>query len=371
MTLIAERQRYTCLGDDADARVEADLDRIRADLRERWPDLVATVLVGGFGRGEGGVLVADDGTCRPINDYDLVVVTRRKIAPEAIHEARQQLAARLGIDWVDIVQYVDRALPRLRPTLFNYDFAKASTVIDGDSSVMDLLPDFAASDIRLEEAEVLLFTRLWCFLGHYRLAYERKKPTGLDAFRLYQQLTKAILAYQDAMLIVRGRYTPQYADRPAVFKEQFPGRRDVFRLIDKATEAKLRPKLSRGPMAMGLYPAVRDLFLGAFYEVGSLIYQAEINACVDYADRYMQCARSRCRRWRGAINRNRYWVRTQHVNVAQLLLLGTHSSAVAEATDYSALRRVRHALGVFQSPSELPDDWDGLREAAAELRMDV
>ncbi|MHC4579941.1 MAG: hypothetical protein ACYS14_00690, partial [Planctomycetota bacterium] len=54
-------------------RIQEDLDRIVEEITQ-LEGIVALILMGGFGRGEGSV-VTIRGRTRPLNDYDLMIVT--------------------------------------------------------------------------------------------------------------------------------------------------------------------------------------------------------------------------------------------------------------------------------------------------------
>jgi hypothetical protein len=66
---------FTALDDAGlDGRIRSDLDQIAAAVRDHLgPSYRALVLGGGYGRGEGGSVVAGD-RLEPYNDYDLFVV---------------------------------------------------------------------------------------------------------------------------------------------------------------------------------------------------------------------------------------------------------------------------------------------------------
>ena len=56
-----------------DAGIQSDLEKITAILHQNFHDEIQDlILVGGFGRGEGSVLI-ENGVHKPVNDYDIVL----------------------------------------------------------------------------------------------------------------------------------------------------------------------------------------------------------------------------------------------------------------------------------------------------------
>lgn len=71
--------KYTVYKDEkVDVKVEADLNHIVTKVISSWNSIQSIILVGGFGRGEGSVLV-QNGVIKPLNDYDLVIVSKKKL----------------------------------------------------------------------------------------------------------------------------------------------------------------------------------------------------------------------------------------------------------------------------------------------------
>ena len=58
-------------------RIISDLNIIKNELLKYIPEIKALILAGGFGRGEGSVLL-QDGLVQPINDYDIYIILPEK-----------------------------------------------------------------------------------------------------------------------------------------------------------------------------------------------------------------------------------------------------------------------------------------------------
>ncbi|SVB90683.1 uncharacterized protein METZ01_LOCUS243537, partial [marine metagenome] len=56
-------------------RISSDLDLITQIILNEFTNIESIVLAGGFGRGEGSVLIVDN-DIQPINDYDIYIITK-------------------------------------------------------------------------------------------------------------------------------------------------------------------------------------------------------------------------------------------------------------------------------------------------------
>src|SRR5262249_10821142 len=74
--------QYTVDGDRAaEHQFAGDRGRLAKDASHIWgTELCALVLVGGYARGEGGVVIRE-GKAHPYNDYDLIAVVHRRRPP--------------------------------------------------------------------------------------------------------------------------------------------------------------------------------------------------------------------------------------------------------------------------------------------------
>ena len=234
---------FTIYNDDKiNARIQEDLRKIKTAILREFPEIEALILVGGFGRGEGGVVIVD-GIVKPINDYDIVVVSEEKIRPQKINEIRKKLAEEIGIWWVDISIFNRRKLQKLKKSIYLYDLKYGSVVFWGDPDILNLIPDMDASKILLIEGEYLFVTRLWAFLGPFSIEFTKRKLTKDESFFLANQMSKAILACVDVLLLSKGKYHVSYTERNKIVKSMFPEMSEYFAVFDWALETKLRPVL--------------------------------------------------------------------------------------------------------------------------------
>ncbi len=80
-----------------DETLNEHLGLIVDDCKEALPELTAIVLYGSHSHGEGSWIQETDGSWRPYNDYDILIVTERIFAHETLSELKKSLAKKIGI----------------------------------------------------------------------------------------------------------------------------------------------------------------------------------------------------------------------------------------------------------------------------------
>jgi len=171
----------------------------------------AMVLLGGYGRGEGTPLIGKDGTERPFNDYDLIVVTDRigPLIKGALKHLEKRLTAELGLP-VDLYPYLKKDLPRCEFSLLNYEMKYGHMVIRGDENILSRMPDYPHDQIPLSEGTRLLMNRGKLLLDIKRRLMDRTPLTREEHRRFLKFLFKANLAFGDCALLMRGEYDISY-----------------------------------------------------------------------------------------------------------------------------------------------------------------
>jgi hypothetical protein len=210
-------KRYTLDGDAAvEARIEADQRRIAAAVNEAVPakHFVALVLMGGYGRGEGGYVQTDAGPA-PYNDYDYFVIVHG-----LGRKARDSLARRLGGDAhrlerevgveVDFALLPLRRLPRADCSLMNAEMRWGHRVVAGDGHVLDAMPAMPFHQVPPGEITRLLLNRGSLLLMNRRRLRKAGPLGAVEREVFFKYLFKAVLACGDAWLAGAGRYHPSY-----------------------------------------------------------------------------------------------------------------------------------------------------------------
>jgi len=205
----------------ADRLIAAHMARIRDAILECGAGNIACIaLTGGFGRGEGGVTSAADETYRPVNDYDLLIVTRRDgLVPRlalrrCIKRREPALSAELGIR-VDIAVKTPRMLRGWPATVEAHEVAAAYQLLWGDAAALDEIRWRSPASLPASEASRYLFNRGAALLWARRLL---AAPAPLDEERwqfVVIATEKAQLAWGDALLLLAGRYVARYGERHA------------------------------------------------------------------------------------------------------------------------------------------------------------
>jgi len=196
------------------ARMESWLSGMSGAVRQAMgANLVALVLGGGYGRGEGGVLRAGAEE-RPYNDLDFVLIVRRKGSlpwPE-LNAIKHQYEKLIGID-------VDYSRPltvddvrNWPPTLMWSDLLHGHRVLDGPSDILTAnAPAMPSERLAPIEATRLLLNRGAGLLWAQRILRGCEPAPDPDFIR--RNYYKCALALGDAMLISHGRFATPYTAR--------------------------------------------------------------------------------------------------------------------------------------------------------------
>lgn len=244
--------RYTLDGDAAvEARIERDQQRIAAAVARVVPEGVfrALVLMGGYGRGEGGYrLVA--GRPEPYNDYDYFVVARGLGRPEmaalapSLAATAHGLRAEVGVE-VDFALLREEALPQAEFSLMNAEMLWGHKVIRGDPDILRAMPPMPFQRLPPGEIVRLLLNRGSLLLMNQQALVAGATLAGEDKERFFKYLFKAVLACGDARLAGNGCYHPSY---PAKFERlrrlSWPGQAEFLAIYEQALATKFHPEYS-------------------------------------------------------------------------------------------------------------------------------
>jgi len=206
--------RYTLNGGpEAEARIDADQQLIAEKVR-KWlgADLIALVMIGGYGRGEGGILITDDGKPCPYNDYDYFVVipSLPRLHMQKLREEMSILAHDLGKQVgveVDFALLPIHLIPLLSPTLMHAEMLWGHRVVAGRQDVLSAAPAMPFADLPLGE-----FTRLMLNRGALLILNRLTEACrdDLDRAHFFRFVFKSVLASADAILAMQGLYSPSH-----------------------------------------------------------------------------------------------------------------------------------------------------------------
>lgn len=182
---------------------------ILADIAARFDamfsreELIALVLGGGYGRGEGGVL-HHEGREMLYNDLDFFVIAKDLPAGKNAQISRQiknlhyELSDELGLD----VDFSDikavSALHKMPISLMWYDLLYGHKVIWGNKHVLQHLPRWEAAELGINEAVKLLLNRgMGLYFARHHLLYddfdEHQDFINRNLHKAYQAMTETIL----------------------------------------------------------------------------------------------------------------------------------------------------------------------------------
>lgn len=258
----------------ADEKVQQDLDIIKKIIIKRLSP-ISIILFGGFGRGEGSFEIAK-GRVIPLNDYDLYVITRKKVSDKILDEIGKECSKAIrrgGLEFVETPnQIYDRdkffhvdlrcltmkELSRLKKINRTYELKHASTVIYG-KDLRGKIKDFT---LPVSEAFRYLMNpacQLLVCMDSRRL---KKKFKGNEKFLAAHYINKLYLSCASSLLISAGKFSPTYSgtnrEFQRIYGKKFP---ELAGKIDRAAKFKLMPfrKGSRKDITKEWFEARDDL----------------------------------------------------------------------------------------------------------------
>lgn len=213
-----QARRFTVKGSFVvERKITVELQRIT----ERISDAVgknkirSLVLLGGYGRGEGGVMM-QDGEERPHNNYDLLLVVKSKnkvgYAQAALQGAMDGILQETQAG-VDISVLSAPALKRMPCRLIWYDMRKGHRTLAGDARFIPSLGRFKKRNIPDWDIRNLLVNRATLLVIN-DLLLEAGEPTDPKIRRLIvKHAMKGIIGYGDALLFFLGAYHWSYVEK--------------------------------------------------------------------------------------------------------------------------------------------------------------
>ena len=206
-----ERPFTECREPELEQRIGEDLARIREVVEGSvGSSLVALLLGGGFGRGEGGGIRNESGGWEPYNDYDLVAVVR-DLPRQRLGRVRADLTAlagslerSLGIE-VELSPLRSEDLPRLPFTMMWCELFAAHRVISGNERSLRAVPAMPPADLPLIEGTRYLTNRAALLLW--------ARAESMAPGRVWKFVHKAWLAAGAAALIGNRAFVVGYGAR--------------------------------------------------------------------------------------------------------------------------------------------------------------
>jgi hypothetical protein len=212
--------RFTVDGpDEVEARIGVDQQRVASAVRAIVPQgaLVALVLAGGYGRGEGGYRRSGEHAV-PYNDYDYFLVVdglgRSALAllRRRLHELGEALGPEFGLE-VDFAVFESRRLRRLPACLMYSELKWRQRTLLGDPDALSALRSPPVLDLPLAEFSRMMLNRGALLLMNSE-ALASGAVTAADAReRFLRYISKGVLAAGDARLAAERSYHPSTYER--------------------------------------------------------------------------------------------------------------------------------------------------------------
>lgn len=243
--------RFTVDGsDELESRIARDMAAVRAHVLEVVApgELLALVLGGGYGRGEGGVFLVN-GEERVYNDYDFFVVvpytsrSRRKALTAKLNGVKAAVEPACGIH-VDFSPPMPASgLGKLPYELMFMEAKMGHHVVIGPEDVFSAIPAYDTERPPLEECARLFMNRgIGLLLARTKLMQPALSED--DHEFVVRNIYKAMMAMGDSVLFIRRDYSPSYIERRARFLAQDlqgvpEGVREAY---EASLDFKLRPR---------------------------------------------------------------------------------------------------------------------------------
>lgn len=260
------------------SKIEEHIKMICYEICKSAKGVDSIILYGGYGRNEGSLILRENNTLYPYNDYDVLIISDSEICAKQIKNIKRNLLSRIEIRWIDLSQMTIKYLRKMRPSIFNYDLKYGSKVIYGNKYILENIPEINPTKIPFEEANILFKTRLWTFLGSLDEKGFSCEVGGENSRFFRNQMAKAILSIVDICLLQKGSYHFSYKERVKRFKKIFPKKEELCSLCDWALSEKLNPSapnMSAEEIRI-LYKKVHSYFIEEMFAVLSKRFKTKI-----------------------------------------------------------------------------------------------
>ena len=232
----------------AEADIKEELSILVNDIVSRpvSSHIAAYILGGGFGRGEGSVILRDE-RYTTSNDYDMFAIQVDELSENDFSQMVQEIEEKyhlkfFGIDRMTRDHFLQIASSKT-VSQADFDFMLGSKIlwlnpVYKDDDLPSIFAHYGKEkrEILLESAYRVLTTRFWCIVALtnwedltslYDLQYVE------DAQFFYFQQVKLATAIVDAVLIAEKRYdTPKFLEKLEVLKDtEFAKQQDIRLLV--------------------------------------------------------------------------------------------------------------------------------------------
>ncbi len=232
---------FTSLNDPlVEAALAGQMQAVVDDIIRVYGSDCTIILAGSFGRGEGSVRMDPGKVPVPLNDFDLYVITDKKVDLKTHHEMEARILRDLnqltgsdlvGDKFVVGVEAVDRrSLRRLLPDISAYEMKAASQVLYG-SDVRALIP-VTSREIALASGAITLYHRTIALLENVEPEYlESKQYPKEKRLETVRETCKTYTEICTSLSLLGRFYRPSYRARAQEFQKYYSQFPELVKLI--------------------------------------------------------------------------------------------------------------------------------------------
>ena len=228
---------------DAENFLTNVLTEIRTLFKEYFSEeqTAALILIGGYGRGEGGVVVKD-GTYRPHNNLDLLYIYNETIDKKVLQEIDkrlQNISKKYDIG-IDLSAMSRKKLLSLKGLVISYDMRYGHRTLLGDSSFIRDNREFSIYNINPADIRQLLVNRGTLMLIN-ALLLQKENLAEKEKKLIIKHNNKAIIGYGDALLFFHNQYHWSYARKLSNMNNLFDIDDHIKELYSGAIAFRFKP----------------------------------------------------------------------------------------------------------------------------------
>lgn len=221
------------------------VEEIVASIQNAIPekDYKCLYMLGGYGRGEGGVVVIN-GQERPHNNFDLMLVSehgteKNRELKETMDDAIKELPDRFGVG-IDTSVINAGKLKNAACRIIWYDMRFGHKLLLGNNDPIKSCTQFKVSNIPAWDARNLLVNRGTLMIIN-DLLLERKNLTQELKKVLIKHKVKSIIGYGDCLLYSLGDYDWSYLEKQKRMKNRSDIDVEFRKLYDDAMNFRFQP----------------------------------------------------------------------------------------------------------------------------------
>lgn len=249
-----------------DEQIQSQLNKIVEIIKDiadkKNINIKSIILTGGFGRGEGSVMITDKKVI-PLKDYDILVIIDGKLRKDIAAIVREKAYQKLQmnnpekkdfryVDFVIDIRFITEKYLVLNPDIATYELKKASHLLWGED-IREKIP-WTKEDIPPTSPLRFLFEKTTGLIGHFLEEYlHGKRLNKKEKLLLIYECYKTYVEICTALCFLMGCYEPYYEKRMKIFCKNFEKKLPKLyeqlphlpKMVKKCTYFKLKPNFEK------------------------------------------------------------------------------------------------------------------------------